>query len=104
MGAQMHATCEPADRLIDYKPYEIVEVSGGFEFRIPAPFLDKSDASLIRRGDELIIRMGAARRNIVLPRVLARMTHSGARLEDGQLRVRFSARESAAVTARSLGA
>ena len=96
MGAQMHATCEPSDRLIDYKPYEIVEVDGGFEFRIPAPFLEKSDASLVRRGDELVIRMGAARRNIVLPRVLARMTHSGARLVDGQLRVRFSARATAA--------
>jgi len=33
---------------------------------------------------------------IVLPRVLARMTHSGARLVDGQLRVRFSARATAA--------
>ena len=103
MGAQMHADCDPADRLIDYKPYEIAEVEGGFEFRIPAPFLEKSDASLIRRGDELVIRMGAARRNIVLPRVLARMTHSGARLEDGQLRVRFLARESGAA-ARSPGA
>ena len=101
MGAQMHADCEPADRLIDYKPYEIVEVDGGFEFRIPAPFLEKSEASLIRRGDELVIRMGAARRNIVLPRVLARMTHSGARLEDGQLRIRFSPRRAAAATARS---
>ncbi len=101
MGAQMHATCEPAERLIDYKPYEIAEVTGGFEFRIPAPFLEKSDASLIRRGDELVIRMGAARRNIVLPRVLARMTHSGARLEDGQLRIRFSPRQPTAATARS---
>ena len=100
MGAQMHATCEPSDRLIDYKPYEIVEVEGGFEFRIPAPFLEKSDASLVRRGDELVIRMGAARRNIVLPRVLARMTHSGARLVDGQLRVRFSARPTAAAPPR----
>lgn len=101
MGAQMHATCEPAERLIDYKPYEIAEVTGGFEFRIPAPFLEKSDASLIRRGDELVIRMGAARRNIVLPRVLARMTHSGARLEDGQLRIRFTPRQPAAAATRS---
>lgn len=104
MGDQMHATCEPADRLIDYKPYEIVEMDGGFEFRIPAPFLQKSDASLIRRGDELVIRMGAARRNIVLPRVLARMSHSGARMEDGQLRIRFSPREPAAAAVRSPGA
>jgi arsenite-transporting ATPase len=100
MGDQMHATSDPAERLIDYKPYEIAEVEGGFEFRIPAPFLEKSDASLIRRGDELVIRMGAARRNIVLPRILARMTHSGARLEGGQLRVRFSAREPVAATTR----
>ncbi len=44
----------------------------------------------MRRGDELIVRMGAARRNIVLPRTLARMDHYGARLEDGILHIRFA--------------
>ncbi len=90
MGRRMHARRRPEAVLVTDKPFEIAETAGGFEFRIPAPFLKKTEASLVRRGDELVIRMGAARRNIVLPRILARMRHSGARLQDGQLRVHFT--------------
>lgn len=92
MGHQLHHNHAPEDVLITYKPYEIVPIEGGFEFQIPAQFLDKADATLVRRGDEFVIRMGAARRNIVLPRVLARMKHSQARLENGRLLVRFTPR------------
>ncbi len=92
MGHLLHHNHAPEDVLITYKPYEIVPIEGGFEFQIPAQFLDKADATLVRRGDELVIRMGAARRNIVLPRALARMKHSQARLENGRLLVRFTPR------------
>ena len=92
MGHLLHHNHAPEDVLITYKPYDIVPIEGGFEFQIPAQFLDKADATLVRRGDELVIRMGAARRNIVLPRALARMKHSQARLENGRLLVRFTPR------------
>ena len=92
MGQRLHHNHPAEDVLMTYKPYEIVPIEGGFEFQIPAQFLDKDDATLVRRGDEVVIRMGAARRNIVLPRVLARMEHSQARLENGRLLVRFTPR------------
>lgn len=92
MGQRLHHNHPAEDVLMTYKPYEIVPIEGGFEFQIPAQFLDKADATLVRRGDEVVIRMGAARRNIVLPRVLARMDHSQARLENGRLLVRFTPR------------
>ena len=92
MGQRLHHNHPAEDVLMTYKPYEIVPIEGGFEFQIPAQFLDKADATLVRRGDEVVIRMGAARRNIVLPRVLARMEHSQARLENGRLLVRFTPR------------
>ena len=91
----MHGDDDPAAVLVRERPYHIAQIDGEFEFQIPAPFIDRRDAALIRRGDELVVRMGAARRNIVLPRALARMEHQRARLEDGQLRIRFVPRSSA---------
>ena len=95
MGELMHGDDDPAAVLVRERPYHIAQIDGEFEFQIPAPFIDRRDAALIRRGDELVVRMGAARRNIVLPRALARMEHQRARLEDGQLRIRFVPRSSA---------
>ena len=95
MGELMHGDHDPAAVLVRERPFHIAQVDGQFELQIPAPFIDRSDAALIRRGDELVVRMGAARRNIVLPRALARMEHQGARLEEGQLRIRFAPRTSA---------
>ena len=93
MADILHGDTDPAAVLNQRKPYHIRQLDDGFEFEIPAPFVAKANASLVRRGDELIVRMGAARRIIVLPRVLARLRHESAKLEDGVLRVRFVARE-----------
>ena len=86
MGQTMDGDSGPAAVLVTERPYHIAQIDG--EFQIPARFIARSKASLVRRGDELIVCMGAARRNTAL----ARMDHYGARLEDGLLRVRFAPR------------
>ena len=89
VGAAMHGDRGPAAVLSSERPYRITQVAGGYEFEIPAPFVAKGEVSLVRRGDELIVQMGAARRNILLPRSLARLEHQSARLDTGILRVAF---------------
>ena len=101
MADILHGETDPAAVLNQRKPYHIRQLDDGFEFEIPAPFVARADASLVRRGDELIVRMGAARRSIVLPRVLARLRHESAKLEDGVLRVRFVTRETVPTDAES---
>lgn len=93
MADAMHGSDDPSAVLVTDKPYCVEAMDGGYEFQIPAPFIDKTATSLIRRGDELVVKMGAARRNIILPRVLARMEHRSATLEDGVLRIRFAPAE-----------
>ncbi len=90
VGEHLHGDADPAAVLVSEKPYRIKQDECGFEFEIPAPFVTKAEASLVRRGDELVVRMGSARRNIVLPRALARMRHEAATLDDGRLRIRFT--------------
>ncbi|HEV3231218.1 MAG TPA: TRC40/GET3/ArsA family transport-energizing ATPase [Candidatus Dormibacteraeota bacterium] len=58
---------------------------------IDLPFVAKADVDLIQRDDELFIRVGPYKREITLPRVLARRRSVGARFDDGTLRVRFAA-------------
>ncbi len=54
------------------------------------PGAAKGDVSLVRRGDELLLSVGPFRRIVPLPSVFRRCTVSGAALEDGALRIRFT--------------
>jgi len=54
------------------------------------PGADRSELELVRRGDELVVGVGAYRRILALPSALRRCTVSGAGLADGVLTVRFT--------------
>jgi arsenite-transporting ATPase len=71
---------------------ELVEVErSGDEFvlSIALPLADKREVDLVRKGDELVVTVGAHRRVLALPSALRRCTVVGAALRDGRLRVRF---------------
>ncbi|MFC1416784.1 ArsA family ATPase [Streptacidiphilus cavernicola] len=59
-------------------------------WRIPLPGAERGELDLIRRGDELVLGVGAYRRTLLLPSALRRCTVAGAALRDGVLAVRFS--------------
>ena len=50
MGELMHGDHDPAAVLVRERPFHIAQVDGQFELQIPAPFIDRSEAALIRRG------------------------------------------------------
>ncbi|MEU2831738.1 ArsA-related P-loop ATPase [Streptomyces lavendulae] len=57
---------------------------------VPLPRARKDELDLVRRGDELLLAVGPYRRIVPLPSALRRCTVSGAALDDGVLRVRFT--------------
>jgi arsenite-transporting ATPase len=59
-------------------------------WRLPLPGAERADLDLVRRGDELIVGIGAYRRIVRLPSALRRCTVSGAGLRAGVLSVRFT--------------
>ncbi|WP_395360189.1 ArsA-related P-loop ATPase [Streptomyces sp. YH02] len=63
---------------------------GVLVWHIGLPGAVKEDLSLVRRGDELLLTVGAFRRNVPLPAALRRCTVTGAGLVEGDLRVRFT--------------
>ncbi|NGO68119.1 ArsA family ATPase [Streptomyces boncukensis] len=63
---------------------------GHLVWRLPVPGARREELELVRRGDELIVGVGAYRRVLALPSALRRCRVSGAALDGGELRVRFT--------------
>jgi arsenite/tail-anchored protein-transporting ATPase len=66
--------------------------NGRATLRVKVPFADKGDLSLKKIGLEVIVRVGAQKRTLMLPPALAAYSTSGARFEDGALEISFEKR------------
>ncbi len=62
---------------------------GGYEVTFNLPLAEKRDVDLSKNGAELFVKVGNYRRNILLPDSLARLSATGASIEDGRLKVRL---------------
>jgi len=58
------------------------------------PFVERGDIDVHRKGDELYVRVGSYKRNIVLPHALQRLEVRQARFAEEGLEVRFAERAS----------
>jgi arsenite-transporting ATPase len=54
------------------------------------PGIAKDQIQLSKTGDELNVRIGNHRRNLVLPQALAALQPSGAKMEDDYLKIKFA--------------
>ncbi len=66
---------------------------GGFHLIVPLPFAEKGDIDLYRAAQELTLRVGPYRRNVVLPYALWDLEIDYARFEENALRIHFIAGE-----------
>ena len=65
----------------------------GRVLRLALPFVTRAEVDLARNGDELVVTVGSYRRLLTLPSGLARHRVAGARVEQGELQVRFEDRD-----------
>jgi arsenite/tail-anchored protein-transporting ATPase len=68
----------------------VVQDNGGYSLELYLPGIPKDQVVLTKSADELNIRIGNHRRNLVLPQALAALQPSGAKMEDDYLKIRFS--------------
>lgn len=61
----------------------------GYSLQLYLPGIAKDKVQLNKTGDELNIRIGNHRRNMVLPQALAALQPTGAKMEDDYLKIRF---------------
>src|SRR6202166_1849312 len=69
------------------KPYSFGKRDGIYEIRVHLPFAAKGEVGLFKKGDELVVEIGTLGRHIGLPRSMAMLLPSRARLENGLLTV-----------------
>ena len=80
---------DPAQVFFVGQAQEIVEEGDDFVLKIPLPHVELSKVHLTKRGDELFVRIGNFKRELLLPTVLAHRNASNAVFSNGTLNVRF---------------
>jgi arsenite/tail-anchored protein-transporting ATPase len=70
-------------------PFRISRNEAGAVLRLSLPLVSRAEVDLARNGDDLVVTVGSYRRLITLPSGLARFRIAGARVEQGELQVRF---------------
>jgi len=78
---------DPAEPASLERPYSFQKVDGRYEVRLRLPFTSKGEIGLFKKGDELVVEIGALRRHIGLPTSMAALTPTRARLENRLLTV-----------------
>lgn len=83
------------------EPLRIDSTGDGWSLRLSLPFVERDQLDVLRRGDELLIKVGRSTRSLLLPAALRRGEVVGATLADGELTVRLVAPDAAGPAASS---
>jgi arsenite-transporting ATPase len=70
-------------------PFRIHRSGSATVLRLALPLVSRAEVQLARNGDDLVVTVGSYRRLLTLPSGLARFRVVGARVERGELQVRF---------------
>src|SRR5215472_8444847 len=86
LGHAMFARNEdPAAVTRTERPYSFSKTNGCYEVRLRAPFAEKAEVGLFKKGEELVVQVGNVRRHIGLPNSMAGLSPVRARLDAGTL-------------------
>jgi arsenite-transporting ATPase len=90
VGSTLYAGADPLDVPPSSEPLRITRNSDGALLRLRLPFVARGDVDLARDGDDLVVTVASYRRLLTLPTGLARLRVAGARVDGGELQVRFA--------------
>jgi len=92
LGDVLYGERNPAEVMYQGLTHRIEsDPNGGYLLTVPLPFADKTDMDVFRSADELTLRVGPYRRNIILPGALWKLEIGEAKFIDATLRIRFHA-------------
>ncbi|MCX8129659.1 MAG: ArsA family ATPase [Clostridia bacterium] len=89
MGKEVFNETDPTAISYTSRTQQVTRDGEEYILTIYMPFTDKKEISLNQKGDELIIKVGNVKRNIVLPRTLLNLAIQGAKFENEMLKIRF---------------
>jgi arsenite-transporting ATPase len=86
----LYAGEDPAQVYYKETTLRVVQEQNQYSLEVYLPGIPKSQVELSKTGDELNIRIGNHRRNLVLPQALAALQPAGAKMEEDYLKIRFA--------------
>lgn len=89
MAEVLYGDKDPTEVFVQGKIQHIRKEGEHYILTLTLPLTTKGKISLLQSGDELIIQVGNFRRNVILPRALSGLSATEAKLEGGELRIKF---------------
>lgn len=86
----LYAEEDPTQVYYKENTIRVVEENNQYRLDLYLPGIPKQNIELTKTGDELNIRIGNHRRNLVLPQALSLLQPAGAKMEDDYLKIRFA--------------
>ena len=90
MAQALYGDKDPTQLFFVGRPQTIEKADGHYVISLNLPFASKENISLLRNNDELVIRVGDYRRNVVLPHILVNLPVEQAKFEGNQLKIHFA--------------
>ncbi len=81
---------DPAQVYYKENTIRVVQEQNQYSLELYLPGIPKNQIQLSKNSDELNIRIGNHRRNLVLPQALAALQPAGAKMEEDYLKIRFA--------------
>lgn len=90
MGTEVYGDLSVTDVLYQDDPIRVRRRAGAYVLVLRLPFATREDMDIHRRGDELFVRVGSYKRNLILPATLQRLQVSGANFVGDHLEIAFA--------------
>jgi arsenite-transporting ATPase len=90
MGEEVYGELDALAVLHRDEPLRVRKRGTSYVLSLRLPFVERGELEVFRKADELYIRVGSYKRNMVLPQTLQRLDVQEANFEDGRLEVRFA--------------
>jgi arsenite/tail-anchored protein-transporting ATPase len=90
MGLEVYGDLEATDILHMDEPIRVRKRGTSYVLSMRIPFSERGELDVFRKGDELYIRVGPYKRNLVLPQTLQRLDVQDASFDEDRLQVRFA--------------
>jgi arsenite/tail-anchored protein-transporting ATPase len=87
---ELYANEDPSQVYYKENTLKVFQDKGDYSLELYLPGIPKEQIQLNKSGDELNVRIGNHRRNLVLPQALAALQPSGAKMEKDYLKIRFT--------------
>lgn len=89
LGKYIYGSDDPSKIYYDQRPQQVISEQDGYVLIIQLPFAKKASLDILRNEDQLTVRIGNYRREILLPATLSLLQIGKAKLESNELRIAF---------------